>query len=481
MNLRPGVRLRNAANKLPPEFCLDNISLPDESFDGDNDAKAEAILFWNNEEKPNFLNLTRWLLRNIRHIDEWSTEEAESTPVIPAGENDIDTLEFAAYLALQTPYDDDNLLADFYTHEAFHTPRWFAYQALAGGSAYGQRTAQNRSSRQTYNKLRNPCSLVWTAHVLGEDDDTVISAINAAHAAGSNLSSQCSAVRKIIPFDRIAELYHEQRYKEENDIGQIPRLIEWAFEQADKHLLNHDQVMVWKAFVWDPEIEHNLPMEKYAEFIMVAAKVAGLVTRSADISAYSKGVMTNYRKLLSRYSQLKPVSGQIIHTMYMKLMYEEIQARQDIYDKENFFGSNEPVLPEGDGFTDTFAYVFSELPDMPEAEAFCTDHGIDYYAEQLRMTCWFAAQITTDDGWSSRREPIMSARTTYNNLTDVHSLLWIAVALGEDEAVLSSAADAAKKESDSKMQCDAIRNLIPFSRIYEMAWPAIEALNEEDE
>lgn len=158
-----------------------------------------------------YARIQRRLMDDISYMERLAEREMQNGNVItiPVGRSDIDVIEMARFFANQVshPTDTDCTLAGFsYDYEVYHTTRWFAGQVAASGSIYG-RTQQNHSSRKTYNSFRNPHSLMWIAHILGEKDEVIMEASEAARAAGTNLSSKCAAVRRIIPFDRIYELY----------------------------------------------------------------------------------------------------------------------------------------------------------------------------------------------------------------------------------------------------------------------------------
>ena len=76
---------------------------------------------------------------------------------------------------------------------------------MNGPGAY-KRKSRGRTAKAAYNSLRCAPALVWIAEALGEDTDVVRRAVSTAEAAGPSLSSQCGAIRKVVPWDRIEEL-----------------------------------------------------------------------------------------------------------------------------------------------------------------------------------------------------------------------------------------------------------------------------------
>ena len=69
------------------------------------------------------------------------------------------------------------------------------------------RKVSNESGRTAYNRFLNPGGLLWVAEVLGESEETLTKAAQAAAEAEKvNYRSRCAAFRKVISFDRIMEL-----------------------------------------------------------------------------------------------------------------------------------------------------------------------------------------------------------------------------------------------------------------------------------
>ncbi|MCT2266039.1 hypothetical protein M3F32_15920 [Dietzia cinnamea] len=81
-----------------------------------------------------------------------------------------------------------------------------------GPGAYGRKT-RGRDAKATYNSLRCAPALIWIAEALGEDPAVVKSAVAAADAAGPNFTSQCAAIRRVVPWSRIEELIGAQKEK----------------------------------------------------------------------------------------------------------------------------------------------------------------------------------------------------------------------------------------------------------------------------
>ena len=125
--------------------------------------------------------------------------------IIPAGRNDMSTLDMAFVFAT-VPYDvsDADLLRSLgvnYDYEHNHMCTRFARQATLGKGPYS-RLAPNLSARSTYNHLTNPRSFLWIATVMGIHENLIIKAYKEMQA-GKTASGMCGIIRKIIPFDMI--------------------------------------------------------------------------------------------------------------------------------------------------------------------------------------------------------------------------------------------------------------------------------------
>ncbi|WP_163376953.1 hypothetical protein [Dietzia sp. Alg238-R159] len=62
------------------------------------------------------------------------------------------------------------------------------------------------------------------AEALGEEPEVVTSAVAAADAAGPNFTSQCAAIRRVVPWSRIEELIGLQHEKP-SGFGLLRRLL----------------------------------------------------------------------------------------------------------------------------------------------------------------------------------------------------------------------------------------------------------------
>lgn len=93
---------------------------------------------------------------------------------------------------------------------------------MDGPGAYG-RKRYGRTAEEAYNTLRCAPALIWIAEALGEDAAVVRSAVSAADSAGSNHSSQCGAIQKLVPWTRVEELVAGQPSRASSRAGRIAR------------------------------------------------------------------------------------------------------------------------------------------------------------------------------------------------------------------------------------------------------------------
>ncbi len=68
--------------------------------------------------------------------------------------------------------------------------------------------------------------------------------------------------------------------------------------------------------------------------------------------------------------------------------------------------------------------------------------------EREHMVAWFRANETCGSGFYTRNTPNKSVRRCYNSLMNAASLLWIAEAVGIDEATVKQAYEAAVTAGD---------------------------------
>jgi len=79
---------------------------------------------------------------------------------------------------------------------------WFSQ--LAGPGAY-DRKSRGLDAKHGHNHLQCAPALLWIAEALGENEATLKAAASGAASSG-RVSSQCAAIRKVIPWTRIENL-----------------------------------------------------------------------------------------------------------------------------------------------------------------------------------------------------------------------------------------------------------------------------------
>lgn len=103
-------------------------------------------------------------------------------------------------------YEAKHLPGDhWWEHQREHMCNWFFEINTAG--AYG-RKARDITAKGAYNRSQCAPGLLWLAEALGESPKVVQAAADAAGGIGRP-ASQCAAIRRVIPWSRIAELAAE--------------------------------------------------------------------------------------------------------------------------------------------------------------------------------------------------------------------------------------------------------------------------------
>ena len=112
----------------------------------------------------------------------------------------------------------------------------------------------------------------------------------------------------------------------------------------------------------------------------------------------------------------------------------------------------------------------SFLDPMPEATRELDKWKSRYPSQKIHMISWLEWQTHTYKGAYGREKPNESARTMYNRFMNPGGLCWLADALGENEAVLMQATEAAKEaeKKEVRARCKAFRKVIPWERIMEL-------------
>jgi len=107
------------------------------------------------------------------------------------------------HLPISDAYEAAHLTGDhWWSSQREHMVAWFSQ--LAGPGAY-DRKSRGLDAKHGYNHLQCAPALLWIAEALGEDEDML--KVAAADAASSGrVASQCAAIRKVVPWERIENL-----------------------------------------------------------------------------------------------------------------------------------------------------------------------------------------------------------------------------------------------------------------------------------
>ena len=119
--------------------------------------------------------------------------------------------------------------------------------------------------------------------------------------------------------------------------------------------------------------------------------------------------------------------------------------------------------------------VFRRLPEFTPVQerldpqrGTSPERGTWYRSQKEHMVGWFTGQSTRGAGAYTRATPNTSAKTAYNRLQCPPAIVWIAEALGADEATVEQAIAAQLAEKDHRRQSAAVRRVL--------SWPLVEKL-----
>ena len=108
-----------------------------------------------------------------------------------------------AHYPISDSYENEHLPGKhWWSSQQEHVTAWL--DELDGPGAYG-RISRGLGARHAYNHFQCAPGLLWIAEALGEDADVVARAAQAAGGTGRP-GTQCAAIRRVIPWNRIAEL-----------------------------------------------------------------------------------------------------------------------------------------------------------------------------------------------------------------------------------------------------------------------------------
>lgn len=151
--------------------------------------------------------------------------------------------------------------------------------------------------------------------------------------------------------------------------------------------------------------------------------------------------------------------------------FGEQEAADGEYDPDD-------VRPVGENDMDTvdMAMVFACVVYDPMDVEACRTLGMDYDYEHHHMAQWFSGQVNLGEGKYSRKIPNLSARTTYNRLTDPNAFLWIAIVMGIHEDLINKACREMQAGTTYSAKCGIFRKIIPFDMILDQARDDLEAM-----
>lgn len=159
--------------------------------------------------------------------------------------------------------------------------------------------------------------------------------------------------------------------------------------------------------------------------------------------------------------------------MYVRFMEGRINLFRYLEKEEK---CTVPAIPVGeeDYHNVVMASVFAHIPVNCEIAKWLRELDVRWEYDQLHMVTWFSGQLSLGSGKYSRSRPNHSAKKTYERLVNPFSLLWIAAALGVEEETVRKARSDMNDRKTFREKCIAVRKVIPWNRIYELAKPLAE-------
>ena len=239
------------------------------------------------------------------------------------------------------------------------------------------------------------------------------------------------------------------------------------------------QRQCWDAFMLPIE-RLNLPAEDQLLYAREAKKAAEhLVWDTYDSTRSS--FRDHCSRLIQEFGKKLPnqEAKQVKEEMYIRFMEGRVYSAQYREKQEAFQGEPIPVGDE-DFHNVDMALLFAHLPPQPEIAKYLEGLDVSWTYDQLHMVTWFSGQLSLGEGDYSRSRPNYSARKTYERLLNPYSLLWIAAALGENQAVVQNAGREMRDYATYRAKCGVIRRAIPWKRIYELALIVKETQSENN-
>ena len=223
--------------------------------------------------------------------------------------------------------------------------------------------------------------------------------------------------------------------------------------------------LIWRIFMDEPWLD-RLSDEEYRQYAVEAMERVGRI-RWEDYESTNAKVEDGIRKLLARFNVPMEERAAAVWRVKNRFFLSRINKFERIAAKEN---ADNVILPgEKDLDNCEMARIFAFLPEQKDIARYLIDLEVVYNYDHLHMITWFSSQVTLGVGNYTRKRANRSARKTYNCLLNPWSLLWIAAALWEDPEKVRAAAREMKNCEKLSAKCHAVRRMIPFDRIYELA------------
>ena len=152
--------------------------------------------------------MRRFMIGRINTFQEIEREENFQGKCIEPGTEDLHNCDMAEIFAMLPPQPEvARYLKDIgvdYRYDHLHMVTWFVGQ-LSLGEGFYSRSCPNHSAKVTYERLKNPWSLLWIVAALGENPEVVIS-VGKEIKEYVSWTAKCCVIRRAVPWKRVYEL-----------------------------------------------------------------------------------------------------------------------------------------------------------------------------------------------------------------------------------------------------------------------------------
>lgn len=185
--------------------------------------------------------MRRFMIGRVNTFQQVEREEQYRGTCIEPGKEDLHNVDMAYIFAMLPPQPETaEWLKDIgvtYEYDNLHMVTWFSGQ-LSLGEGFYSRSCPNHSAKKTYERLKNPWSLLWIAAALGEDPAVVKAA---AQEMEDYLSwtAKCGVIRRAVPWNRIYGLALRMKKLEES--GKL----NWDIPMTEISAAGHDEAVNW--------------------------------------------------------------------------------------------------------------------------------------------------------------------------------------------------------------------------------------------